>query len=114
MKRERELKSKIDYTKGQINKLEILSNEHGSILLLAFDKDVELGTHTAPCDVMIQIVDGECDFTLEGNPMLLKEGDFLVMRPGVQHSLMARKKFKVLLTKLGAPGDALPGPVIQH
>lgn len=95
-----ELKDKIDYTHGQINKLEILSNAAGSVTLLAFDKGTELGTHKAPCDAMLTVIDGTANIILEGNELKLKEGEFLTMRPGVEHSLRADKKFKVMLTKL--------------
>ena len=101
-----ELKDKIDYSHGQINKLEILSNAGGSVTLLAFDKGTELGTHKAPCDAMIMVIDGTADITLEGNEMKLKEGEFLSMRPGVEHSLKANKKFKVMITKIN--GGAQP------
>ncbi|MCM1290367.1 MAG: cupin domain-containing protein [Prevotella sp.] len=96
-----ELKKKIDYENGQINKLPILTTDTGSITLLAFDKGTELDTHAAPCDVMLLIIDGTGVITLEGNDMVLKEGEFLTMRKGVQHSVRAEKKFKMVLTKLG-------------
>lgn len=96
-----ELKKKLDYENGQITKSVILSNDEGSITLLAFDKGTELATHQAPCDVMLTVIDGTATITLEGNDMLLKEGEYITMRKGVQHALKADKKFKVLLTKLG-------------
>ncbi|MBO4965241.1 MAG: cupin domain-containing protein [Muribaculaceae bacterium] len=97
-----DFKKKIDYVSGQINKEVILSNQYGSVTLFAFDKGTELATHAAPCEALVQVIDGTIDFTLEGNEMILKEGDFLTLRTGVQHSLRAEKKFKMLLTKLGA------------
>lgn len=96
-----ELKKKIDYENGQINKVDILSNNNSSITLIAFDKGTEIDTHPAPCDVMLLVVDGTAHIILEGNDMILKEGEFLTMREGVQHSVKADKKFKLLLTKLG-------------
>lgn len=96
-----EFKKKIDYVSGQINKEVILSNQYGSVTLFAFDKGTSLDTHAAPCEALIQIIDGALDFTLEGNEMTLKEGEFITLRKGVQHSLRAEKKFKMILTKLG-------------
>ncbi len=79
-----------------------MQNHSGLSLLMAVDKGLEIQTHTANADVLVQIIDGSMEFTLENEILKLKEGDALTITPGVKHSLKATERFKVLVTKLNA------------
>lgn len=78
----------------------IAQNGQSIQVLMAFDKDASISTHTTTAMVMVQILEGVCEFTVEGTPQLLNGGDYLVMKPGTPHSLRAPERFKMLLTKL--------------
>lgn len=67
---------------------------------MAFDRDTALGTHSAPADAMVQILEGSCLFTLGDTVHTLHAGDAIVMTPGQMHSLSAPESFKMLLTLL--------------
>ncbi len=79
-----------------------MQNHSGLSLLMEVDKGLEIQTHTANADVLVQIIDGSMEFTLENEILKLKEGDALTITPGVKHSLKATERFKVLVTKLNA------------
>ena len=96
------LKDELDYVSGQIANKVIAKNDSGLVVLMAFDKDASLATHTAPAVAVVQILEGVCAFTIEGTERMLNAGDYLVMQPGTPHSLRAPQRFKMLLTKLNA------------
>lgn len=96
------LKDRIPYADGSIAKEIVMQNHSGLSLLMAVDKGLEIPTHTANADVLVQVIDGSMEFNIEDKVLELKEGDVLTMTPGVKHSLKATERFKVLVTKLNA------------
>lgn len=96
------LKDRIPYADGSIAKEIVMQNPSGLSLLMAVDKGLEIPTHTANADVLVQVIDGSMEFNIEDKVLELKEGDALTMTPGVKHSLKATERFKVLVTKLNA------------
>lgn len=96
------LTSLLEYHPGQIVNRVLMHNESGLVVMMAFDKDTHLDTHSAAADVMVQILEGTCEFTLLDTPHILRAGDAITMHPGDLHSLRAPERFKMLLTKLNA------------
>lgn len=96
------LKDKVAYADGAIAKEIIAENKCGTVLMMAVDKGLEIPTHHADADVLVQVVDGTVEFTLEGASMRMSVGDALLMRPRQNHSLRAVERFKVVVTKLNA------------
>lgn len=94
--------NELDYSPGQIANKVIAKNDSGMVIMMAFDKDAALATHTAPAVAVVQILEGVCAFTINGEELMLNAGDYLVMQPGTPHSLRAPQRFKMLLTKLNA------------
>lgn len=92
----------LNYTPGKIANKVIAKNDSGMVVMMAFDKDAALATHTAPAVAVVQILEGVCAFTINGEERMLNAGDYLVMQPGTPHSLRAPQRFKMLLTKLNA------------
>ena len=58
----------------------------------------------------VQILSGECEFSLAGQPHPLKTGDLVYMPPNLVHAVKATKQFSMLLTlfKPEAAAAALP------
>lgn len=96
------IKDELEYIPGQIANKVIAKNDSGIVILMAFDKDAALATHTAPAVAVVQILEGVCAFTVNGEELVLNAGEYLVMQPGTPHSLRAPEQFKMLLTKLNA------------
>lgn len=88
----------IDYNKNSIVSKVLLQN-NASVTLFAFDKGQEIETHTAPMDALVNVLDGEAQIVIADERFSLKAGDILIMPANIPHSLLAVKKFKILLTK---------------
>jgi quercetin dioxygenase-like cupin family protein len=68
------------------------------VVLFGFAEGQELTEHTSTQHALIQILSGECEFSLAGKPHSLKAGDFLCMPPNLAHAVKATKQFSMLLT----------------
>ena len=75
------------------------------LVLFGFSEGQELTEHTSTQQAIIQILSGECEFTLVGKLHLLKAGDLLYMPANAPHALKATQPFSMLLT-LFKPQDA--------
>lgn len=68
------------------------------VVLFGFAEGQELSEHTSTQHALVQILSGECDFTLAGKAHALKAGDLLYMPPNLPHAACATKPFSMLLT----------------
>ena len=91
------LKDFSDYQPGAVVSREILSKDAGTLTLFAFDKGQGLSEHTAPFDATVIGIDGEAEIRISGKPLVLKEGEMIIMPANKPHSLKAVDKFKMLL-----------------
>lgn len=76
----------------------ILNTAHSRTILFGFAEGQELSEHTSTQHAMIQILSGECDFSLDGKWHTLKAGAFLHMPPNLRHAVRAKQPFSMLLT----------------
>jgi len=90
----------VDYSPGGVVSKQILKSNAGNITLFSFDKDQGLSEHTAPFDAMVQVLDGEVEISIGGKPVLLKQGETIIMPANISHALHAVEKFKMLLTMI--------------
>jgi quercetin dioxygenase-like cupin family protein len=67
-------------------------------VLFGFAEGQELTEHTSTQQAVIQILTGECEFSLAGQQHLLKSGDLLYMPPNLRHAVKATRQFSMLLT----------------
>jgi len=68
------------------------------VVLFGFAEGQELTEHTSTQQALIQVLSGECEFSLAGKLHNLKAGDFLHMPPNAPHAVKATKQFSMLLT----------------
>jgi quercetin dioxygenase-like cupin family protein len=68
------------------------------VVLFGFAEGQELTEHTSTQRALVQVLSGECDFSLSGQVHHLKTGDLLYMPPNAPHALTATKQFSMLLT----------------
>jgi len=90
----------MDYQRESIVSREILQGASGKIVLFAFDEGEGLSEHTSPYNVMAQIVDGEAEITISGQPHRVREGELILMPAKQPHALKAIKRFKMILTMI--------------
>ena len=76
----------------------LLCTANSRAVLFGFATGQELTEHTSTQHALIQILSGECEFTLAGQPRTLKSGDLLYMPPNLPHAVKATTQFSMLLT----------------
>lgn len=79
---------------------QIFTNENGGVVLVAFKAGQKLDTHTAPADVMVNVLEGEIEFTMLDKTSTIKAGEFLLMGADVPHSVAAKADSKMMLVKV--------------
>ncbi len=67
-------------------------------VVFAMDKGQLMSEHRAPFIVVVQVLDGELDFTVDGETRRLVAHDWLVMPPDKPHDLDAVEPTRFLLT----------------
>jgi quercetin dioxygenase-like cupin family protein len=78
----------------------LLRAPNGRVVLFGFAEGQELTEHTSTQQALIQVLSGECEFFLNGQPRAMKAGDLLFMPPNLPHAVKATKQFSMLLTLL--------------
>jgi len=95
-----ELNKTINYQDGSVVSKEIIKKETGTVTIFAFDKGQGLSEHTAPFDALVNIIDGQAEITISGNPSIVKEGEMMIMPANQPHALKAVEKFKMMLVMI--------------
>lgn len=86
------------FTPNGIASRTLLSTPGLRVILFGFADGQELSEHTSTRNALIQILSGDCEFSLAGKPNSLKSGDVLFMPAGLPHSVRATSQFSMLLT----------------
>src|SRR5664279_4776241 len=90
----------VSYQDGAGVSREIVKKPTGNVTLFAFDEGQGLSEHTAPFDALAQVVEGEAEITISGQPHRLQGGEMILMPAGQPHALKALQRFKMLLTMI--------------
>ena len=101
------LEKETHFTPNGIVSRTLLRTDHGRVVLFGFAEGQELTEHTSTQTALVQVLTGECEFTLAGQPHLLKAGDFLHMPPHLPHAVKATRQFSMLLTLI-KPAPPIP------
>lgn len=97
------LQNEIQYEEGKVARKVVIKNENGMVVLLAFDKGTKLDTHMAEADVLVQVIEGAVDFTVNDIVNRLEAGESITLEPAVLHSVAAADRAKVLVTRINVP-----------
>jgi quercetin dioxygenase-like cupin family protein len=92
------LLEEVQFVENGIASRNLLATPHGRVVLFGFSEGEELTEHTSTSHAIVQILAGECSFSLEGEWKTMKAGDFLHMPPNLKHAVKATKAFSMLLT----------------
>ena len=68
--------------------------------LFAFDEGQGLSEHTAPFDALAQVVEGEVEIVISGQPHRVLAGEMIVLPASEPHALKAIQRFKMMLTMI--------------
>lgn len=90
----------VDYQKESVVSRKLVQKPTGNVTFFAFDQGQELSEHTSPFDAIVQIIDGEAQISIAGNPANVHAGEIIVMPAHQPHALKAVKRFKMILTMI--------------
>ena len=90
----------VKYQEKAVVSRTLIDKEAGTVTLFAFDENQGLSEHTAPCDAMIFVLEGEAEVLIEGKPVRLKKGEMTIMPANKPHIVKAVSKFKMLLVMI--------------
>lgn len=98
-----EISSLAEYNADSIVSREIVKKDIGTVTIFAFDKGQGLSEHSAPFDAMVQVIDGEAEITIAGEPHIVKAGEMIIMPANIPHALQAKNMpYKMILTMIKA------------
>lgn len=92
------LPAETQYAPNGIVSRTLLRTANLRTVLFGFAEGQELTEHTSTQHALIQILSGECEFFLSGEPHKMRPGDLLYMPPHLAHSVKATQQFSMLLT----------------
>jgi len=90
----------VNYQDGAVVSREIVKKPTGNVTIFAFDEGQGLSEHTAPFDALVQMVEGNAEIMISGQPHQLQSGEMILMPAGQPHALKALKRFKMILTMI--------------
>jgi quercetin dioxygenase-like cupin family protein len=85
------------YQDGAVVSREVLKKSTGSVTIFAFDAGQGLSEHSAPFDALVQVLEGEAEITISGQPHRVNGGQILLMPANHPHGVKAISAFKMLL-----------------
>ncbi len=88
----------IGYQEGAVVSKTLVDRKTGTVTLFAFAQGQGLSEHTAPFDALVQVLDGDVEIRISGNPFRLAAGEIILMPANEPHSLKAINRFKMMLT----------------
>ncbi len=95
------LKDEINYAAGAVISKTLLKKQTGNITLFSFDVGQGLSEHTSPFDAVVQVVEGQGAFIIDGELKTVQEGEMIIMPANIPHDVQAAEQpFKMLLTMI--------------
>jgi quercetin dioxygenase-like cupin family protein len=90
----------VQYADDAIVSRTLVNTDGGTVTVFAFDAGQGLSEHTAPFDALVQVLDGEGEVVIGGEPFRVGRGQMILMPADVPHAVNARKRFKMMLVML--------------
>jgi len=92
----------VSYQDGSVVSKTLIDKKIGTVTMFSFGSGQGLSEHTVPFDAFVQIVDGEAEVTINGEPQTVSAGQIIIMPANIPHELKAVKPFKMLLVMIRA------------
>ncbi len=90
----------VDYQEGSIVSRTLLNRKAGTLTLFAFDTGQALSEHTAPFDAFAQVLEGEAEVVIGGEPKRVGAGAMVIMPADIPHAVKAPGRFKMFLAMI--------------
>jgi quercetin dioxygenase-like cupin family protein len=96
------LRDLVTYQDGSVVSKTLIDKKIGTVTMFSFGAGQGLSEHTAPFDAFVQVVDGEAEVLINGQPQIVSAGQIIIMSANIPHELKAVKPFKMLLVMIRA------------
>lgn len=73
--------------------------------LFKFAPGQELSEHTSSARVLVQVMSGRCEFTIDGQPRVLTPGELLHLPPKAPHAVRALDELTLLVIQATPPAQ---------
>ena len=93
-----QIKEEEQWKKTDRNAITIFKSLVMRMVLIALHKGAEMKDHKAAGTINVQVIEGEMQFTTNGQNIILLAGQILVLQEGITHSVLAKKETTFLLT----------------
>lgn len=93
-----ELKEQIQVESGTIASKTLVNGDALTMTLFAFDAEQKVSTHAAAGDAFVVCLEGKAEIELNGEKLVIKAGESLIMPANAPHALKAVEPYKMLLT----------------
>jgi quercetin dioxygenase-like cupin family protein len=90
----------VNYQPGAVVSRTLVKRATGTVTAFAFDAGQGLSEHTAAFDALVQMIEGEADWTIAGKPFRLAGGEAILLPANQPHGVTAVTPFKMLLTMI--------------
>jgi len=90
----------VEIQPGAVVSRELGKQAGGTVTVFAFDGGQGLSEHTAPFDALVQVLAGEVEITISGQPYHLSAGQAILMPAHEPHALKALTPLKLLLVMI--------------
>ena len=90
----------VDYQEKSVVSRQVITQKTGTVTIFAFDQGEGLSEHTAPFDALVQVLEGEVEISIAGEPHIVKNGEMIIMPANKPHALKALSRFKMLLVMI--------------
>jgi len=90
----------VNYQPGAVVSRTLIKRPTGTVTAFAFDAEQGLSEHTAAYDALVQMMDGEAEFTISGKSFRLRTGEAILLPANQPHGVTAITPFKMLLTMI--------------
>lgn len=95
----------VDYQDGSVVSRKVVKTPTGSVTIFAFEEGQGLSEHTSPFDALAQVLEGEAEISIAGNPHRLLRGEMILMPARQPHALKAIARFKMMLTLIRSESE---------
>jgi quercetin dioxygenase-like cupin family protein len=92
----------VAYQDGSVVSKTLIDKKIGTVTMFSFGVGQGLSEHTVPYDAFVQVVDGEAEVSINGEPQTVTAGQMIIMPANIPHELKALKAFKMLLVMIRA------------
>lgn len=94
------LATSIDYQQESVVSRELMRTPQGNVTVFAFAADQGLTEHTSPYGVILQILEGQAEITIEGKAWTVRSGEIIHLPAAKPHAVHGKEQFKMMLIML--------------